>query len=359
MPIVIPLTTGTDTLTGTSSNDTFTSIGSTLNSGDRIIGGGGSDELRLSGGGTFDLSGVTLTNVQKITLVTTATNTLNVTNAALVNVTSINGSSGTDTMTTSEASLDLSRTSVTNWERITTTNTTGTSFIIGAGSQLVFGASGNDTFHLSTQPGSNKSIDGSTGTNTLALDSANTYDLTAMSSFTNVQNVTGSIGNDTLIVDATMLNGFASVDLGLGSNTLQSNSTTFDISAKTMTNVQALNNTSASTTFTLSSAQLASNGGWLTYITGFGTGNNVTTSGTNLDMSSTSLSNIQQLLSTSTVGTNFKIGTTGGSALTLTGGAGADTFHLTAAQMAAASTLSINGGSGTNSLVLDTGGRRR
>ena len=59
-PDVFTLTTGSDTVTGTAANDTVYgtglspfSVAATLNSGDSLTGGAGTDTLVLSGGGTF------------------------------------------------------------------------------------------------------------------------------------------------------------------------------------------------------------------------------------------------------------------------------------------------------------------
>src|SRR3954451_21952459 len=55
MAYVYTLTTGVDTVAGSGINDLVDGTAETLNSGDSLTGGAGSDELRLSGSGTFRL----------------------------------------------------------------------------------------------------------------------------------------------------------------------------------------------------------------------------------------------------------------------------------------------------------------
>ncbi|WP_441279892.1 Ig-like domain-containing protein [Bradyrhizobium sp. 63_E2_N1_3] len=55
-PSSVTLTTGTDTIVGTSNDDTINGTAATLNSADQIDGGAGYDTLALFGAGSFDLS---------------------------------------------------------------------------------------------------------------------------------------------------------------------------------------------------------------------------------------------------------------------------------------------------------------
>jgi hypothetical protein len=62
------LTKGVDTITGEAGKDTIIAASTTLRSGDKIDGGGGSNTLALEGPGTFNLAlPTTLTNIQTIT----------------------------------------------------------------------------------------------------------------------------------------------------------------------------------------------------------------------------------------------------------------------------------------------------
>ena len=61
------LTTGSDTVTGTASNDTVNGSAATLNYGDILTGGAGTDTLALYGSGTFSVDQL-LTGFENITL---------------------------------------------------------------------------------------------------------------------------------------------------------------------------------------------------------------------------------------------------------------------------------------------------
>ena len=63
------LTTGSDTVTGTAANDTVNGTAATLNSGDSLTGGAGTDTLALYGSGTFRVDQLaTFTGFESITL---------------------------------------------------------------------------------------------------------------------------------------------------------------------------------------------------------------------------------------------------------------------------------------------------
>ena len=63
------LTTGSDTVTGTDGNDTVNGTAATLNSGDSLTGGAGTDTLALYGSGTFRVDQLaTFTGFESITL---------------------------------------------------------------------------------------------------------------------------------------------------------------------------------------------------------------------------------------------------------------------------------------------------
>src|SRR3954451_24786296 len=63
------LTTGSDTVTGTAGNDTVNGTAATLNAGDSLIGGAGTDVLALYGSGTFQGDQLaTFTGFESITL---------------------------------------------------------------------------------------------------------------------------------------------------------------------------------------------------------------------------------------------------------------------------------------------------
>ena len=63
------LTTGSDTVTGTADDDTVYGTEATLNSGDSLTGGAGTDVLALNGSGTFRVDQLaTVTGFESITL---------------------------------------------------------------------------------------------------------------------------------------------------------------------------------------------------------------------------------------------------------------------------------------------------
>ena len=68
-PNVFTLTTGSDTVTGTAANDTVNGTAATLNAGDSLTGGAGTDMLALYGSGTFRVDQLaTFTGFESITL---------------------------------------------------------------------------------------------------------------------------------------------------------------------------------------------------------------------------------------------------------------------------------------------------
>ena len=68
------LTTGSDTIAGTAADDTVNGTAATLNSGDSLTGGAGTDVLALSGGGSFHVDQLaTFAGFESITLNTSTT----------------------------------------------------------------------------------------------------------------------------------------------------------------------------------------------------------------------------------------------------------------------------------------------
>jgi hypothetical protein len=66
---VFTLTTGADTVAGTANSDTVNGTAATLNAGDRLTGGAGTDVLALWGSGTFRVDQLaTFTGFESITL---------------------------------------------------------------------------------------------------------------------------------------------------------------------------------------------------------------------------------------------------------------------------------------------------
>src|SRR5262249_46346613 len=85
-PSVFTLTTGLDTVTGTAGDDTVNATAATLNTGDSLSGGAGSDTLALWGSGTFWVATLaTFTGFENITLnnFTSGAATLNLGNQSI------------------------------------------------------------------------------------------------------------------------------------------------------------------------------------------------------------------------------------------------------------------------------------
>jgi len=345
--------------TGSAGDDTLIVSSNMISSVGTINLGGGTNVLTLASGSTLNISAKTLLNVPTINSSVAGVNFVIAASQLASNggsLSAIGGVSGgtSNTVTTSGTSLDMSSTALTNIGQLISTSTDGTSFKIGTTGftpLILTGGSGSDIFHVAVaqmMAASGITVDGGTGVNNVTLDTAGSYDLTALAGFSNIQTVTGSAGGDTLTVNAAMLTGFTSIDLGNGDNTLKTVSTGFDVSAKTLASVQTLADTTAGATFTLSAAQTKAGGGAITSITGIGIGNTVTTAGASLDLSATTLTNIQIITTSNTVGATLIDGngahtitggvgkdtlTGGGGADTLTGGGGADTFKDSAANL--------------------------
>lgn len=408
----IVLTNNVDNLTGTGDDDTFQTDPGSLNASDVLNGGGGIDTLELTTAGNYTFaSDIVISGIQSLTgssgddtvffdssqLLATFTSidlkggsntlqrigTLDVSKIALSNVqtlqstgagatflvkgsqlgaglvTNVTGTSvSANTLRVSDNTLDLTGVTLTNIQRLSSSTGVNTTFKSFTSTQVgstpgvinIAAGSGNDTVNITTaELLLLKSIDGGTGTNTLVLEAAGSYDLTTLSGgFSNIQNFTGSAGDDTLIVTNSMIASSGTLNLGSGNNTLRTASTAFDVSAKTLANVQSLSDSTAGATFTLNATQTKAGGGSIASIAGTGIGNSVTTAGTSLDLSATTLTNIQTITTSNTTGTTLIDGsgvhtlvgslgkdtlTGGGGADTLTGGGGADTFKDSAANL--------------------------
>jgi Ca2+-binding RTX toxin-like protein len=106
------LTSSADSITGGDANDTITGVVSsgsqTLNSGDQIVGGGGSDKLSISLSGTtnFDVNSVTLTDVETIEVSNFTGNTFTFDGSLANGVTSVRVLSGGVDATTKLTNLN-------------------------------------------------------------------------------------------------------------------------------------------------------------------------------------------------------------------------------------------------------------
>lgn len=192
-------TTGADTLTvGTGSTITFVDNGGALT----LIGTAGTENVTLSGtsssvsvtdtAGTFTLSGTTGADVLSIGAGTALTFVDN--GGALT----LSGSTGTETVTLSGTSTSVSIVDSTGL--FTLTGTTGADTVTFSGSAATATAtfsldSGNDSLTITGTAGTQVTVDGGAGTDTLTFAAAG---LTG--TVTNVETVVGSTGVDVLVL---------------------------------------------------------------------------------------------------------------------------------------------------------------
>lgn len=127
---------------------TLTLGSQTLPSGLTIT-GSGDDTIQFSGSSgnnyTFDFSATVVTGIHSI-VGTAGNDTLTVNQADLTSGMTLDGGSGSDTLTTPDATLNLSGMTVSNFEFITTSNGTGTTFTGTSGNDVFTSGSGADVF---------------------------------------------------------------------------------------------------------------------------------------------------------------------------------------------------------------------
>jgi hypothetical protein len=178
------LTAGADTISAGTGNDLILATGGALSAGDSINGGGGTNTLKLSGGGTFDLSQpTTLTNLQLVTAQEAsgaAAQTVILRNGYVGTITAVSGAAGSGITIVGAADS-----AVINLGSGTDTVT------VGAATETIKGGSGTDTFNV-TAATIRARIAGGAGTNTLAVSGGGTV---AMG--TSITGVTHVALNDT------------------------------------------------------------------------------------------------------------------------------------------------------------------
>ncbi|MFG1359730.1 tandem-95 repeat protein [Xanthobacter pseudotagetidis] len=140
----IYLSTGRENISGGAGSERFEADrAAELSDGDVLDGGGGSDSLRLSGGGTFDLTVPDIRNIEVLYI--DSSTTVRAEDEALSGFLDIYGSAGALVVTGAD-SLDLSGKTL-HTVSVTSDNASGTVFTIdrAANSFLIQGGSGNDT----------------------------------------------------------------------------------------------------------------------------------------------------------------------------------------------------------------------
>jgi hypothetical protein len=277
--------TGVETLkAGLNIATTFTVNQADLASGGSVIGSSGIDTL-VSAGTSLDLSSTTLTSVETLQAGSSLSTTFVVNQADLASGGAVNGSSGSDTLDAVGTNLDLTSTTLTSIEKLTSSHSAGTKFTVDI----------NDLASLG-------SITGSTGaSDTLVVTNA-TVDLTGIT-ISGIETLRAGVATaTTFTLDDVSV--FTSIAGSTNADTLISNDSDFDLSSTSLTSIEILEAGSTNaTTFKVDQADLATNG------TIVGTGNNdtVAAAATSLDLTSTTLSSVEIIASSLTTGTTFKV----------------------------------------------------
>ncbi|WP_338019035.1 DUF4347 domain-containing protein [Azospirillum doebereinerae] len=216
-----------------------------------------------------------------------------------------------------------------------------------AQADVIEGGAGNDRYLVVNQNDAGTvSFDGGAGTDTLEISSddltyndvsADIYqstiaaspaiDITGMT-LTSVEalELTGARGHDVTLTGA-QAQAFTAITGGAGTDVLRIDGSA-DLSAVAVSGIETIALTDAASTLTLSSAQLAG-----LSVTGAGAGNSLVVgaagSGATIDVSGAGLAGFGRVAVTGSAGDDtITVGGTG--ATTVTGGAGADVFHIAA-----------------------------
>ncbi len=292
---------------GLATATTFTVDAADLVSGGSVIGSSGSDTLVIKNT-AFDLTGTTISSVETLKAGSTGATTFTVDDADMVSGGSIVGNSGTDTLISSDDSLNLASTSLSSVEILKAGTTDATSFIIDAADLAAGG-----------------SILGNSGDDTLAIQST-AVDL-GSTTLSSVETIKANNSNSTTFtVDAADLASGGSVLGNAGTDTLALKSTDFDLGDTTLSSVEVLKAASAgNTTFKLDTADLLAGGS----VIGNSGVDTLLANGTPLDLSSTALSSVEIIKAGSTLDTEFIVDTadlaSGGSVI---GNTGTDTLTV-------------------------------
>jgi hypothetical protein len=190
------LTTGVDTISAGAGNDLVLATNATLNAGDSINGGGGTNTLKLSGGGTFDLSQpTTLTNVQLVTAQEAS-------GAAAQTVILRNGYTGTITAVSGAAGSGITIIGAAD-SAVIDLGTGNDTVTVGASTETIKGGGGNNTFNVTAATIGAK-IAGGTGTNTLAVSGGGTVTMgTSITAVTKVALNDAGVTGTTFTANAT------------------------------------------------------------------------------------------------------------------------------------------------------------
>ncbi|MDY0874534.1 hypothetical protein, partial [Dongia rigui] len=213
------------------------------------------------------------------------------------------GGAGSDTLTTKEAALNLTSTTLSSIETLRAA-VTGTAFTVDTGDLAAV-----------------TSVTGSTGVDTLIVND-NAFDLTSVA-VTSIEKLTAGLGTDTTFtVDAADLASGGSVIGSTGTDTLTILGTAFNLASTGIQSVEVLQAGSASaTTFTLDQADLVTGGS----VIGSSGSDTIVAKGSVLNLASTDLTSIEKLQG-SLSATTFTVDQSDlSSVISITGSTGTDT----------------------------------
>jgi hypothetical protein len=333
-----------------------------------VVGNAGVSDVLTTTGVALDLSGTTLTSVEVLAVTNAAGGTFTVDQADLAANGSVTGAAGTDILGTTTGVLDLTSTTLTSVEILGVVSTVATTFTVDAA----------DLVNSGTVAG-NAALNDTLATNSGTLDLTSTT-LTSVE----ILDAGTAPGPTTFTVDAADLQGVVSANGSVvgnvgGVDVLATNSGALDLTHTSLTSIEVLDAGTAAgaTTFTVNQTDLVSGGS----VIGNGGGPAIDvllTTGGALDLTSTTLTSVEILSGVgATVPTTFTVDqadllATG----TVIGNAGQiDTVQLAAASLdlsnttlssielvrgtainntitGGASALVVNGGLGTDSIVL-------
>ncbi len=341
----------TGNLTGTTGTDTVTLSGAQL---DAILNGTGTINLNTGSGDTIAL-----------TSTSTDLNTRGATDASILGVEAISatGAAAGVTITLSGQSEAFAITG--SGQADTITGGSGADTIVagggddtitgGSGADTIAAGAGDDTINIANgQFVAGESIDGGadsgSGTRDLmVLTNATTVNFT-VGTVTNVETLTGSTGNDNVTMSASQLAGFATIDLGAGTDVLNvvASGNISALAIPTVTNVETgnLTGTTGTDTVTLSGAQLDA------ILNGTGTINLNTGSGDTIALTSTSTDlNTRGATDASILGVEAISATGAAAGVTITLSGQSEAFAITGSGQAD----TITGGSGADTIVAGGG----
>lgn len=267
---------------------TFTVDQDNLAASGSITGGAGVDKL-VSADTELDLTSATLSSIEVLQAGGSDDTTFIVNQADLAAGGSITGNAGDDTVLTHDTQLDLSSTTLTSIEILKTDNGAGTGFIVNQ-ADLAWGGS----------------IQGSDGSDTIVA-AGSALDLTG-SVLTSVEIIGSRFANGTTFtVDQADLVAGGSVVGSTGTDTLIIQGTSADLTSTSLTSIEVLKSTADSSDFIVNNADLAAGGGSLTSIVGSTGTNTLAAADAALDLSDTTLTNVQVLQAASTSDTTFTV----------------------------------------------------